>query len=193
MLYFSYFAYLVMLLVLLFVLKSAFDGLFLVRALQAQWQKDQRLINQFQWSMLQQQESWSCFYTKSTQISTQLSKQLTEPLLKLSALKGVAPALGMLFTVISIMLAFQLFSESGDIKQMFQAVSVGLGTTAIGAFCIVVSRLVSDRLLLPRLHHLTECFEANVRAIKAANAKRQARSEQTLASVKVGTSSKQAG
>ncbi|MFW8589273.1 MotA/TolQ/ExbB proton channel family protein [Glaciecola sp. 2405UD65-10] len=121
------------------------------------------------------------FYRRSQTKETQQSLeeqtlQLFAPLLlKVNALKSIAPALGLCFTVISIILSFQVFASSGDIKMMFQAAAVGLGTTAMGALVMSMAKWLSDRKLIPTFQHiflLNQAHLNHLRTMLQAMAKR---------------------
>ena len=98
-----------------------------------------------------------------------LEKQVTAiflpMMLNLGSLRSAAPALGLFFTVVSIMISFSVFSSTGDIKQMFAAASVGFGTTAIGAITMVVAKLGQDRILIPLATQTESRFKEQIRQL----------------------------
>lgn len=171
MAFYAYFAYLVMLTALFFTVRYCLDGWLLKRQIQKQYIKDNHLIDSFNPSELKASTSISirhCLNKEQQLLEDKTLKIFSPLLLKLSAIKSISPALGLCFTVISIMSSFQIFSATGDIKAMFQAASVGLGTTAIGACIIVISKLVIDRLVLPLFHDTLDKYQKQVLKLTAA-------------------------
>jgi biopolymer transport protein ExbB/TolQ len=171
MAFYSYFAYSVMLIALFCCLRYFLDALLLRKQLNAQYIKDNILIKEFNQKQLKLSKSTPIYYylnKKQHTLEDETLRLFTPLLLKLSAIKSVSPALGLCFTVISIMSSFQIFSSTGDIKAMFQAASIGLGTTAIGACIIVVSKLVTDRMLLPLYHDMYSKYQKQVSELTIA-------------------------
>jgi biopolymer transport protein ExbB/TolQ len=165
MAFYSYFAYFVMLTALFFTLRYCFEGWLLKKQLQAQYIKDNQLIKSFNQKQLKISKSTSIHYflnQKQQPLEDKTLRIFSPLLLKLSAIKSISPALGLCFTVISIMMSFQIFASTGDIKAMFQAASVGLGTTAIGACIIVISKLVTDRMVVPLYHDMLDKYQTQV-------------------------------
>jgi hypothetical protein len=162
-----------MLTALFFTIRYCVEGWLLNRQLRQQYFTDNQLILSLNVTGLRASKSTPIHYFlhKNTQGQSLEDKtfQVFSPLLlKLSAIRSVSPALGLCFTVISIMLAFSVFSSSGDIKEMFQAASVGLGTTAIGACVIVISKLMTDLVVLPSYYDMLDKHQQQITALKAA-------------------------
>lgn len=170
MAFYSYFAYSVMLIALFCCLRYLFEALVLRKNLKNKYIEDDKLIKEFNLKQLKKSKSTPIYYylnKKQHTLEDETLQLFTPLLLKLSAIKSVSPALGLCFTVISIMSSFQIFSSTGDIKAMFQAASIGLGTTAIGACIIVISKLVTDRVLLPFYHDLYSKYQKQVSELSA--------------------------
>ncbi len=172
MAYYSYFAYAVMMITLFLAIKYCVEGFYLRNQLHREFTLFEKVLSSEYKVKPTDFISISLrYYNNYTNKKRQLSlKEQTAGifnslLLKLSSIKSIAPAMGLCFTVLSIMCSFHIFSTTGDIKAMFQAASVGLGTTAIGALIIVVSKLMIDRVLLPLSIETLHEFESQVRAL----------------------------
>lgn len=177
---YSYFAYLIMLINLFLVIRYSAEALYLRKSLFIEGNENEKLIRALDVNAIKSSDNLVLNYYKRTltkEVQLPLEEQtlqiFTPLLLKLSSVKSIAPAFGLCFTVISIMLSFKVFSESGDVKAMFQAVSVGLGTTAIGACVIVISKVVTDRIVIPLFHKTYQrhqlqlhTFKVNIRSHK---------------------------
>lgn len=88
-----------------------------------------------------------------------------------TSLKGVAPACGLLFTVISIMLSFGEFASSGSVQKMFGIAATGFSTTALGALVVVLCRLTIDRHIVPAMMMFDKQLMRHRRQIKSSQIK----------------------
>ncbi len=107
------------------------------------------------------------FYLRNQEQTLGIFKSQLRLLLKLSYIKYIALVVQLCFTVLSIMCFYYIFLTTGDINAMCQAASVGLGTTAIGALIIVVSKLMIDRVLLPHSIENLVKYEFKLRALNS--------------------------
>lgn len=173
MAYYSYFAYAVMMITLFMAIKYCVEGFYLRKQLRKEFLSFEKVLSsEYKVKSTDLISIPVRFYinqiNKRRQISLkeQTADIFSSLLLKLSSMKSIAPAMGLCFTVLSIMCSFHIFSTTGDIKAMFQAASVGLGTTAMGAITIVVSKLMIDRVLLPLSIETLHRFEAQVSTLE---------------------------
>jgi len=165
MAYYSYFAYFVMLITLLLSIRFSIEALLFRRALREQYKHNANNIKRGIPRILLASESipiryYINAYKKQGQLplQDQIDLLFAPFILKLNSIKAIAPALGLFFTVLSIIFSFSIFAESGDIKEMFSALATGLGTTALGALTIVLSKIIIDRVILPCSLETLEIF-----------------------------------
>lgn len=112
-----------------------------------QHDKNNQSLASSQYLISHYQKLLSCEKVVNLQMS---SERLFHPWLnRVGSLKGIAPACGLIFTVVSIILSFAEFSGSGDVKKMFGIAAVGFSTTAIGTLVVVICRLNIDQVIQP--------------------------------------------
>lgn len=178
---YSAFAYFTMFSILFLITRAAFLALFKLHQTRKELQYFQTRVNSNYGnalSSLRHEPHWQnivAIIKGSSAADIHLNPVLPQ-INQLNSFKAIAPAMGLLFTVISIMHSAQSFSASADVKQMFAAVSVGLGTTAIAAFCLIVARVLLD-LLVRQLSSITAMSEQIAKTLqkKLSEVKSQAK------------------
>ncbi len=112
--------------------------------------------------------------TKQELIETVFAPVISK--LKLTELfSSIAPTAGMFFTLTSFILAAQSFSEGGSVQTMFKAVAVGMGTTAVAAFIMILTKLLLTRaenslnLLLNKACGISSDWHKKLSELRRAN------------------------
>ncbi len=82
-------------------------------------------------------------------LELEIQKKFYQTTLAAVRIKSSAPAWGMFFTVVGIMLAVIEYGESSSVKQMLGSVGPAMGTTALGALTAIIERNLIDGRLIP--------------------------------------------
>lgn len=168
--YYPYIAYFIMLMTLFIAIRYCIESALFIRNLHSQGKGKKPSCEKVN-------EIAKRYHTNNHGSKPQISLEeqtyyLFSPyILRLAAIKSVAPGLGLCFTVISIMISFQIFSDSGDVKAMFNATSIGLGTTALGAITMVISKIMIDRFVIPASLETLQEINKQVQNLRSTTSK----------------------
>ena len=82
-------------------------------------------------------------------------ERLISPLETVSEqLKSAAPAWGLFFTIVGVILASKEFSESASVIKMLASIGPALGTTALGAIASIIEKGLLYSCLIPLEAHM---------------------------------------
>lgn len=145
--YYTDFAYFTMFTLLFLLIRSALQVHFWLKACDVEILAIKAKLKEKTWLELRHHDLFSGVLSVSKEELCETSfAPVVAKLKHVELFSSIAPTAGMFFTLTSFILAAQSFADGGSVHSMFKAVSVGMGTTAVAACILILSKLMLSRL-----------------------------------------------
>jgi hypothetical protein len=141
--FYTLFAYFFMFALLFLLLRSVLQVKFWLQAFDAELERMKSKLDEKTWYQLQHHPVVKASQASSKEVLVEaVMTPVVRKIKQVEMFSAIASPAGMFFTLTSFIVAAQNFGAAGNVQTMFSAVSVGMGTTAVAAVILILSRLL---------------------------------------------------